>query len=202
MLAQRCARGRPWWDVPGFSSVDRDDRRRPANLNVCINMKGSREAGAVLSSPDTMMSYDDKYAPSGGAGQRLHSGRCGPGLAPDTRHDIHTDGTAHSAAHRRDLRSIGRAIGGGTGGGFFVSIAVGFVGALLGIILGQRLGLPDFLVVTVDRHPFPSSGQSSEQRWSVALVHLFSGRRIRPLRLYQSSRSPPLLRTSQGPEHW
>ena len=76
--------------------------------------------------------------------------------------------------------SIGRAIGGGTGGGFFVSIAVGFVGALLGSFLAQRLGLPDLLVVTVDRHPFPILWSIIGAALFVALVHLFSGRRIRP----------------------
>jgi len=76
--------------------------------------------------------------------------------------------------------SIGRAIGGGTGGGFFVSIAVGFVGALLGSFLAQRLGLPEVFVVTVDRHPFPILWSIIGAALFVALVHLFSGRRVRP----------------------
>src|SRR5204863_2751202 len=76
--------------------------------------------------------------------------------------------------------AIGRAIGGGTGGGFFVSIAVGFVGALLGSFLATRLGLPDILVVMVDRHPFPILWSIIGAALFVALVHLFSCRRIRP----------------------
>jgi uncharacterized membrane protein YeaQ/YmgE (transglycosylase-associated protein family) len=75
--------------------------------------------------------------------------------------------------------AIGRAIGGGTGGGFLVSIAVGFVGALLGSFMAQRLHLPELFSVTVDRHPFPILWSIIGAAVFVALIHLFSGRRLR-----------------------
>src|SRR3954447_8749880 len=74
---------------------------------------------------------------------------------------------------------IGRAIGGGTPGGFFVSIAVGFVGALLGTWIAKAMHLPDLMVVTVDRHPFPIVWSIIGAALFVALVHLMSGRRMR-----------------------
>jgi uncharacterized membrane protein YeaQ/YmgE (transglycosylase-associated protein family) len=76
--------------------------------------------------------------------------------------------------------AIGRAIGGGTGGGFLVSIAIGFVGALLGSFIAQRLHLPDLLVVMIDRHPFPVLWSIIGAAVFVALIHLISGRRVRP----------------------
>lgn len=75
--------------------------------------------------------------------------------------------------------AIGRAIGGGTGGGFLVSIAVGFVGALLGSFMAEKLRLPELFTVTVDRHPFPILWSIIGAAVFVALIHLFSGRRIR-----------------------
>jgi len=72
---------------------------------------------------------------------------------------------------------IGRAIGGGTRGGFFVSIAVGFVGALIGMFIAHYLRLPELLVVTVDRHPFPILWSIIGASLFVALVHLVSGNR-------------------------
>jgi len=79
--------------------------------------------------------------------------------------------------------AIGRAIGGGTGGGFFVSIAVGFVGALLGTFVAGYFKLPELLLVTVDRHPFPIVWSIIGASLFVALVHLVSGgasgRRVR-----------------------
>ena len=76
--------------------------------------------------------------------------------------------------------AIGRAIGGGTGGGFLVSIAIGFVGALLGSFFAQRLQLPDLLVVMIEGNPFPVLWSIVGAAVFVALIHLFSGRRIRP----------------------
>ena len=70
---------------------------------------------------------------------------------------------------------IGRAIGGGTGGGFFVSIAVGFVGALLGSFVAHYFRLPELLLVTVDRHPFPILWSIIGAALFVALIHLVSG---------------------------
>jgi uncharacterized membrane protein YeaQ/YmgE (transglycosylase-associated protein family) len=71
--------------------------------------------------------------------------------------------------------AIGRAIGGGTGGGFFVSIAVGFVGALLGTFVAHYFHLPELLMVTVDRHPFPILWSIIGAALFVALIHLISG---------------------------
>jgi uncharacterized membrane protein YeaQ/YmgE (transglycosylase-associated protein family) len=75
--------------------------------------------------------------------------------------------------------AIGRAIGGGTGGGFIVSIAVGFVGALLGSYIAHAAHLPELLVVTIDRHPFPILWSIIGAAVFVAIVHLLSGRSLR-----------------------
>ena len=75
--------------------------------------------------------------------------------------------------------AIGRAIGGGTGGGFIVSIAVGFVGALLGSYIAHAVHLPELLVITVDRHPFPILWSIIGAAVFVAVVHLLSGRSLR-----------------------
>jgi uncharacterized membrane protein YeaQ/YmgE (transglycosylase-associated protein family) len=71
--------------------------------------------------------------------------------------------------------AIGRAIGGGTGGGFFVSIAVGFIGALFGTFIAHYFRLPELLMVTVDRHPFPILWSIIGAALFVALMHLISG---------------------------
>lgn len=71
--------------------------------------------------------------------------------------------------------ALGRAIGGGTGGGFLVSVAVGFVGALLGTVIAHYLRLPELLIVSVDRHPFPILWSIIGATLFVALVHLISG---------------------------
>ena len=73
--------------------------------------------------------------------------------------------------------AIGRAIAGGTSGGFLVSIAVGFVGALCGTFLAHLAHLPELMVVTVDRHPFPIVWSIIGAAVFVALIHLLSGRR-------------------------
>ena len=72
--------------------------------------------------------------------------------------------------------AIGRAIAGGSPGGVFVSIAVGFVGALLGTFLANLLHLPELMVVTIDRHPFPILWSIIGAAVFVALIHLISGR--------------------------
>lgn len=71
--------------------------------------------------------------------------------------------------------AIGRAIGGGTGGGFIVSIACGFIGALFGTFIAHYMHLPELLVVTVDRHPFPILWSIIGAAVFVAFVHLLSG---------------------------
>jgi uncharacterized membrane protein YeaQ/YmgE (transglycosylase-associated protein family) len=70
--------------------------------------------------------------------------------------------------------AIGRAIAGGIRGGFVVSIAVGFVGAFLGTLMAHALRLPELLVVTVDRHPFPILWSIIGAAVFVALAHLIS----------------------------
>jgi uncharacterized membrane protein YeaQ/YmgE (transglycosylase-associated protein family) len=72
--------------------------------------------------------------------------------------------------------AIGRSIAGGTPGGFLVSIAVGFVGALLGTFIANLARLPELLVVTIDRHPFPILWSIIGAAFFVALIHLVSGR--------------------------
>ena len=71
--------------------------------------------------------------------------------------------------------AIGRAIGGGTGGGFLVSIAVGFVGALLGTLIAHAMHLPELLMVTVERRPFPIVWSIIGASVFVAFMHLLSG---------------------------
>ena len=73
--------------------------------------------------------------------------------------------------------AIGRSIAGGTPGGFLVSIAVGFVGALLGTFIANWARLPELLVVTIDRHPFPILWSIIGASVFVAIIHLLSGRR-------------------------
>ena len=73
--------------------------------------------------------------------------------------------------------ALGRAIGGGTGGGFLVSIAVGFIGALLGTVIAHYLRLPELLMVSVDRHPFPILWSIIGATLFVAIVHLVGGPR-------------------------
>lgn len=72
---------------------------------------------------------------------------------------------------------VGRAIGGGTGGGFLVSIAVGFVGALIGMAIAHYFRLPELLLISVDRHPFPILWSIIGASLFVALMHLISGSR-------------------------
>ena len=71
--------------------------------------------------------------------------------------------------------AIGRAIAGGSAGGVIVSIAVGFIGALLGTVIAHYLRLPELMMVTVDRHPFPILWSIIGAAVFVALVHLLSG---------------------------
>ena len=73
--------------------------------------------------------------------------------------------------------AIGRAIAGGTPGGFLVSIAVGFVGALLGTFLAHLAHLPELMVITIERHPFPILWSIIGASVFVAVIHLLSGRR-------------------------
>jgi uncharacterized membrane protein YeaQ/YmgE (transglycosylase-associated protein family) len=71
--------------------------------------------------------------------------------------------------------AIGRAIAGGSAGGVVVSIAVGFIGALLGTFMAHYMHLPELMLVTVDRHPFPILWSIIGAAVFVAIVHLLSG---------------------------
>jgi uncharacterized membrane protein YeaQ/YmgE (transglycosylase-associated protein family) len=73
--------------------------------------------------------------------------------------------------------SIGRAISGGTHSGCLVATALGLIGALLGSWLAHQLRLPELIVVSVGRHPFPVLWSIIGSALFVALVHLLSGRR-------------------------
>jgi uncharacterized membrane protein YeaQ/YmgE (transglycosylase-associated protein family) len=73
--------------------------------------------------------------------------------------------------------AIGRAIAGGARGGCLVSVAVGFIGALLGSWISRKVGLPEILAITIDRHPFPIVWSIIGAALFVAFVHLISGRR-------------------------
>jgi uncharacterized membrane protein YeaQ/YmgE (transglycosylase-associated protein family) len=75
--------------------------------------------------------------------------------------------------------ALGRSIGGGTRGGFLVSIVVGFIGAMVGPMIAHALRLPELLVITVDRHPFPILWSIIGAALFVALMHLISGRSLR-----------------------
>ena len=72
--------------------------------------------------------------------------------------------------------AIGKAIAGSSRGGLIVSIALGFIGALIGPWLARALKLPEPLVITLDRHPFPILWSIIGAALFVAFIHLFSRR--------------------------
>jgi uncharacterized membrane protein YeaQ/YmgE (transglycosylase-associated protein family) len=51
--------------------------------------------------------------------------------------------------------AAGQSIAGYELGGCLVSVVVGFVGAYIGMWLAGELGLPELLVITIDREAFP-----------------------------------------------
>lgn len=51
--------------------------------------------------------------------------------------------------------AAGQALAGYSAGGCLVSIVIGFVGAYLGMLLAAKLGLPEFLPVTIQGETFP-----------------------------------------------
>lgn len=73
--------------------------------------------------------------------------------------------------------AIGKAIAGGSRGGLIVTTVLGFIGALIGPWVAKALSLPEPLVVTLDRHPFPILWSIIGAALFVALMHLFSRRR-------------------------
>lgn len=78
--------------------------------------------------------------------------------------------------------AIGKAIAGDVRGGFIVSMVLGFIGALVGPWIAIQLKLKEPLTVMVDGHPFPILWSIIGAALFVALVHLFSGRRLHSLR--------------------
>ncbi len=73
--------------------------------------------------------------------------------------------------------ALGKAIAGNVRGGVIVSIVLGFIGALLGPWVAGKLGLPEPLMVTIDRHPFPVLWSIIGAALFVAVIHLVSRRR-------------------------
>ena len=51
--------------------------------------------------------------------------------------------------------AVGQSLAGYELGGCLVSIVVGFIGAYIGMWLARELGLPEFLVITIDQEAFP-----------------------------------------------
>jgi len=80
--------------------------------------------------------------------------------------------------------AVGKAIAGEVRGGFIVSVVLGFIGALLGPWLAVQLKLKEPLTVMVSGHPFPILWSIIGAALFVALMHLFSGRRLHALRSY------------------
>jgi uncharacterized membrane protein YeaQ/YmgE (transglycosylase-associated protein family) len=72
--------------------------------------------------------------------------------------------------------AIGKAIAGSARGGLIVSTVLGFIGALIGPWIAAALKLPEPLVVTIDRHPFPILWSIIGAALFVAFIHLFSRR--------------------------
>ena len=73
--------------------------------------------------------------------------------------------------------AIGKALAGGARGGLIVTTALGFIGALIGPWFARALKLPEPLMVTIDRHPFPVLWSIIGAAVFVAVIHLFSRRR-------------------------
>jgi len=73
--------------------------------------------------------------------------------------------------------AIGQAIAGSARGGLIVSTALGFIGALIGPWIARALKLPEPLVVSIGRHPFPILWSIIGAALFVALIHLVSRRR-------------------------
>lgn len=74
--------------------------------------------------------------------------------------------------------SIGQAIAGFTRGGCLVSIVVGFIGALLGSWLSVQMGLPEFFNVNIGGSNFPIIWSIIGSVIFVAVVGLFTRRRV------------------------
>jgi uncharacterized membrane protein YeaQ/YmgE (transglycosylase-associated protein family) len=73
--------------------------------------------------------------------------------------------------------AIGRTLAGG-GGGLITSIAIGFIGALLGPWMARLINVSEPLMVRVGGEPFPIVLSIIGAAIFVALLHLFSRRRL------------------------
>jgi uncharacterized membrane protein YeaQ/YmgE (transglycosylase-associated protein family) len=75
--------------------------------------------------------------------------------------------------------AIGQAIAGYSRGGLLVSMALGFIGALLGTWMARGLGLPELLVIQINKVAFPLLWSIIGAALFVAFVGLLSPRQPR-----------------------
>lgn len=74
--------------------------------------------------------------------------------------------------------SVGQALAGYSHGGCLASIALGFIGALLGIWISDALGLPELFPIVVGGRPFPILWSIIGAALFVAVLGMFTRRRI------------------------
>ena len=74
--------------------------------------------------------------------------------------------------------SIGQAIVGYSRGGCLVSIALGFIGALFGMWLAKALGLPELFAIQIGGKSFPIIWSIIGSAIFVAILSLFTRRRV------------------------
>ena len=74
--------------------------------------------------------------------------------------------------------ALGQAIAGYSHGGFLVSVVIGIIGALFGFWLARALGLPEVFVVQFGDQPFPVIWSIIGAALFVAVLSLFTRRRV------------------------
>jgi uncharacterized membrane protein YeaQ/YmgE (transglycosylase-associated protein family) len=74
--------------------------------------------------------------------------------------------------------ALGQAIAGYSHGGFLVSIVLGIIGALFGYWIAGALGLPEIFVVQFGDQPFPIIWSIIGAALFVAILSLFTRRRV------------------------
>lgn len=74
--------------------------------------------------------------------------------------------------------SLGQAISGYSRGGCLVSIALGFVGALIGMWLARLMQLPELFSVNIGGTNFPIIWSIIGSAVFVAVISLFTRRRV------------------------
>jgi len=74
--------------------------------------------------------------------------------------------------------ALGQAIAGYSRGGCLVSIALGFIGALLGMWLASALRLPELFAIDVGSTRFPIIWSIIGSALFVAILSLFTRRRL------------------------